>query len=460
MRITNEGELLNNAQSEIIRTLRRNALDILSVALDAVDAKRAVQNSLKLRESRISLNGVQLDLNDFSRIFVVGGGKAGGEMADAIEGILGDRISGGAVNVLEGTERNYSLQRIVLNGASHPILGEEGVRGVEKMLALVDEADEDDLIIVLISGGGSALMADPAHGIALGDLRKLTDELLRCGATINELNSVRKHLSEIKGGRLAKRAFPAMVVGLILSDVVGDPLDVIASGPTSPDSSTFRDAIEVLNRYELWHDAPSSVRHHLESGASGLIEETVKSGDKIFERVLNVVVGSNFAAARAAIQRAKALGYNEVLLSSRIEGEARHVGTVFAGIAREIASSGNPVKPPAAAVAGGETTVRVKGSGRGGRNQELALGAALKIDGLNVVVAALATDGIDGPTDAAGAIADGWTMRRARSLRLSPLEYLNDNDSHGFFKGLRDTIVTGPTGTNVNDIVVILVAPQ
>jgi glycerate-2-kinase len=458
MRIINEQRLLSNARSEVIGKLRRDALDILKSAVEAVDAKMVVYRALRLDGSRLTLNGANLDLDRFSRIFVVGGGKAGGAMAEAVEERLGSRIFGGAVNVLKGTGGSHHLRRIELNEASHPIPDEEGVRGVEKMLAPVDHAGERDLVIVLVSGGGSALMTYPAAGIGLDELKKLTDGLLRCGATINELNAVRKHLSGIKGGQLARRAFPATVVGMILSDVVGDPLDVIASGPTAPDRSTFRDAIDVLRRHGLWDGAPIPIRRRLESGASGMIEETPKPGDKIFERVLNVVVGNNFTAARAAVDRAKEMGYNAVLLSTMMEGEARHVGTVYAAVAREIASSGNPTTPPAAIVAGGETTVKVKGSGRGGRNQELALSAALKIDGMDAVVVALATDGIDGPTDAAGAMVDGWTMARARSMDLSPIEHLDENDSYGFFDALGDTIVTGPTGTNVNDIAIILMA--
>jgi len=458
MQIRNERQLLDNAPSEVLRKLRRDALDILKSAVDAVDPKRAILRRLELRDGHLCFDGVELDLDGFSRVLVVGGGKAGGAMAEAVEELLGDRISGGVINVLRGTEGRHRLRRIELVGASHPIPDEEGVRGTGGMLSMVEGAGEGDLVVVLISGGGSALMTSPAEGVGLGEVQGLTEMMLRSGATINELNAVRKHLSAVKGGQLAERAYPATVLSLILSDVVGDPLDVIASGPTAPDESTFRDAVEVLRRYGLWEKAPASIRRRLEAGARGEIGETPKPGAEVFKRVFNLVVGSNLTAARAAVDRASVLGYNSLLLSTRVEGEARHVGTVYAGVAGEIAASGNPVPRPAAVVVGGETTVTVRGSGRGGRNQELTLSAAVRIEGLEAVVAALATDGIDGPTEAAGALADGWTIRRARALGLDPEEALRENDSYGFFSRLGDAILTGPTGTNVNDLAVILVS--
>jgi len=458
MWIRNERQLLDNARSETLRRLRRDALDILRKAVEAVDPRKAVIQKLELMDGRLRFDDVELDLDGFSKVLVVGGGKAGGAMAEAVEGLLGERISNGVVNILKGTEDRYRPRRIELNGVSHPIPDYEGVRGTERMLSLVEEAGADDLVIVLISGGGSALMTYPADDIDLEEMRRLTAMLLRSGATINELNAVRKHLSAVKGGLLAERAHPATVVSLILSDVVGDPLDTIASGPTAPDGSTFDDALRVLQRYGLWTKVANSIRQRLEAGLKGEVRETPKPGDKIFEKVFNVVVGSNLMAARTAIQVAEDLGYNTLLLSTRVEGEARHVGTVYAGIAGEISASDHPIPRPAVVVAGGETTVTVEGSGNGGRNQELALSAAMRIGGLDAVIATLATDGVDGPTEAAGAIADGWTVRRARSLGLAPEEFLINNDSNGFFSRLGDAIMTGPTGTNVNDLAVIIVS--
>jgi glycerate-2-kinase len=315
---------------------------------------------------------------------------------------------------------------------------------------------EKDLVICLISGGGSALMPYPAEGISLEDKQDVTSRLLMKGATIDDLNAVRKHLSAIKGGQLARRCYPTRVVSLILSDVVGDPLDTIASGPTSPDTTTFRNAVDVLKKYKLWDDICSQVRERLEYGVKKVIVETPKPGDEIFNHVTNIIVGNNSIAAESAAEAAEALGYNSLIVSTMVEGEAAEVGTVLAGIARELAAKGRPLKPPAAVIVGGEMTVNVRGSGRGGRNQELALSLARRITGLKAVAASLATDGIDGPTEASGAIVDGETSTKASKAGLSIEKFLAENDSHSFFKKIGDTIVTGPTGTNVNDLVLII----
>jgi glycerate-2-kinase len=433
-------------------------MDILKTAVEAVHPADAVRRHLKVIGRRIKCDDLELDLDRFTNIFVVGGGKACGAMAVSVEALLGDHISGGVVNVLRGTEGFYKLDKIMLNGASHPIPDEGGLEGVGRMLSILDKAGEDELIIVLVSGGGSAMMTYPADGIGLSEVRRITDLLLRGGAAINELNSVRKHISAVKGGQMAKRAYPATVLSLILSDVVGDPLDTIASGPTAPDPTSHGDAINVIKRYEIWNETPESIRRRLEGGLRGEIEETPKTGDRVFERVHNVVVGSNLTAAKAGVERASALGYHTMLLSTRIEGEASQVGRAFAGVAQEIAATGNPLQRPAAVIIGGETTVKVRGSGLGGRNQELALGATTKIEGLEAVVATLATDGIDGPTEAAGAVVDGSTMNRARAMGLEAVRFLDENDSYGFFKSIGDAFLTGPTGTNVNDLTLILVA--
>jgi glycerate-2-kinase len=326
------------------------------------------------------------------------------------------------------------------------------------MLEIAEQANEDDLIICLISGGGSSLMPLPRGAVSVADKREITNALLKCGATINEINTVRKHISDFKGGWLAKKAYPATVLNLILSDVVGDPLDFIASGPTVPDSTTFSDAINVLKKYSLWDTTPVAIRKVLSDGEKGLIPETPKAGDKIFKKVFNVVVGNNRFASLAACEHLKSEGLNTLLLTATLEGEARHVGVMLASIAHEVLASGNPIPKPSGIVAGGETTVTVSGKGLGGRNQEIALAAAQKLNRMNgVVVASISTDGVDGPTDAAGAISDGKTIARASELRLTPEKYLLENDSYHFFSKLGDLIFTGPTGTNVNDISVIVV---
>jgi hydroxypyruvate reductase len=326
------------------------------------------------------------------------------------------------------------------------------------MVQLARGASQGDLVICLISGGGSALMTLPVDGVTLQDMEALTEALLRCGATINEINTIRKHLSQLKGGNLSRVAYPAEVVALILSDVVGNPLDVIASGPTVPDSSTFAQAYEIIERYELVDDLPLSIVRHLGQGKEGQIPETPKEGDPLFATTYNLIIASNELAAQAALERAQEAGFNTLLLSTYVEGEAREVARVFSAIAKEILHSGQPVARPACVVAGGETTVTIRGEGKGGRNQELALAAAIQLDGLDeAMVVALATDGTDGPTDAAGAIADGSTMRRARAKKLLARQYLANNDSYRFFEQLGDLLITGPTNTNVNDLTFVFV---
>ena len=457
MLFLNEKNILENAVSYSLRKLRRDAMDILSTAVEAVDPGEAIRRNLVIDDGELRIDGVALDLDRYSNVYVIGGGKAGGSMAEAIEALMGDRVTTGILNVLKGTESDYHLEKIRLNGASHPTPGKDGVRGVEEMLTLMEGAGEEDLFIVLISGGGSSLMTYPARNISLSEIRSLTERLLRSGATINELNAVRKHLSAIKGGLMAKGAHPATVLSLVLSDVVGDPLDTIASGPTSPDHTTFEDAVGVLKKRGIWDETSPSVRRHLEKGLGGEVEETPKAGDMIFDRVHNVVIGSNLTASRAALGRAEELGYHSLLWSTSVEGEAKEVGKALADIAKEIVAADTPVKRPAALIAGGETTVTVTGNGVGGRNQELALSASIEVSGFDVVVAALATDGIDGPTDAAGAIVDGSTLKRAETMNMNALQLLADNDSYTFFSRLGDALFTGPTGTNVNDLTLILV---
>jgi glycerate-2-kinase len=377
-------------------------------------------------------------------------------MAEALEQILGKRITGGLVNVPHGSGNRTG--KIVLHGANHPVPDEAGVEGTRSMLDMVKHAERNDLIICLISGGGSSLMPLPRGGISLADKREMTQALLKSGATINEVNTVRKHMSDFKGGWLAKKAYPATILNLILSDVVGDPLDSIASGPTVPDSTTFNDAIEVLKKYSLWNTAPGSIRKVLLEGDEGLIPETPKANDEAFKRVYNVVVGNNRSSSLAACGQLKSVGLNTLMLTATLEGEARHVGVMLASIAREVSVSGNPAKKPAGIVAGGETTVTVTGKGSGGRNQELELAAASKLKGSDgIVLASLSTDGIDGPTDAAGAVVDGRTVMRALKMGLAPEKFLAENNSNRFFSRLGDLVFTGPTGTNVNDVSVIVV---
>ncbi len=454
--IKNKDTLIKNGETELARKARALALQSLECALKAADPKQLLKKKISLKNLCLRAEDFSFDLTKFKNVYVVGGGKAGGAMAEALEEILGKHITGGTVNVPYGTKHESRV--IEVHEANHPVPDEAGMEGTMRMMQIAEHAEKDDLVICLISGGGSSLMPLPLEGLSLEDKRAVTNALLKSGAVINEVNTVRKHLSAFKGGWLAKKAYPATVLNLILSDVMGDPLDSIASGPTVPDASTFADAQKVLKKYGLWKTAPSSVRKILLDGVEGRLAETPKLGDPAFERVSSVIVGSNRIASQAAVEYLEHEGLNTLLLADTLEGEARKAGTALGRFACEIAASGKPLPEPVGVVAGGETTVTVTGKGLGGRNQELALSAALQLGDIkDCVVASLSTDGVDGPTDAAGAVVDGNTLARAARLGLKPKEFLADNDSYCFFCELGDLIFTGQTGTNVNDISVIVV---
>jgi len=454
--IENKNQLVKNGVTQLNREARSIALKSLEYALKAVDPRQLMKAKLRLKNSILKANGYSFDLRKFKNIYVVGGGKASGSMAESLEQTLGQYITNGLVNVPYGSK--HKAKMIKFQEASHPVPDKSGVEGTHRMLRIAEQAEKEDLLICLISGGGSSLMPLPRGGITLNDKMEITEALLKCGATIREINTVRKHISDFKGGWLARKAYPATVLNLILSDVVGDPLDSIASGPTAPDSTTFSDAIKALKKYGLWDKVAVSVKEVLSDGEKGLIPETPKANDKAFRKVYNVIVGNNRFANLAVLEGLKSAGLNTLLLTSTLEGEARHVGVMLASIAREVAVFGNPIRKPAGIIAGGETTVTVTGNGLGGRNQEISLAAALKMGGMDgVVVASLSTDGVDGPTDAAGAIADGKTISRAAEMNLDPEENLAENNSYQFFLKLSDLIFTGPTRTNVNDISVIVV---
>jgi len=438
-------------------TLRKHALQIFQAALKAADPVEAVRRHLRVEDDVLLVDGRKYRLKSFEKIFVVGAGKAGAAMAKAVETLLGKRISGGFINVKDG--HTLPLRRIELNEASHPVPDERGVRGAERIAEIVSRAGEKDMVLCLISGGASALMPAPAPGVTLEEKRHTTKLLLNSGASIHEINSVRKHLSLLKGGQLARLASPATVLSLLLSDVIGDDLDVIGSGPAAPDSSTFADARDVLERYGIDGHVPPAVKQRIEDGISGVVEDTPKRGDPIFERTRNVVVGSNRLAVDAAVKRARELNLKPLVLSTFIEGETREIARMHAAVAKEIIASGRPLKPPCCLISGGETTVTIRGEGLGGRNQEFVLAAAVDIAGLrNVVVLSGGTDGTDGPTDAAGAIADGNTIARGEKAGMSASNALSFNDSYHFFEPLGDLVKTGPTNTNVMDIRLVLVA--
>ncbi len=437
---------------------RELAWRIMRAALAAVDPAQAVRNAVRLEGDRLRVGGHEYDLRRYRRVFVVGAGKASAPMARALEELLGDRLTAGLVNVKYGY--TDQTRRIRLHEAGHPLPDEQGLAGTREIVRLLEQAGEGDLVLCVISGGGSALMMLPEEGITLADYQALTEALLRSGATINEINTIRKHIERVKGGRLAQLAAPAEIAALILSDVVGNPLDFIASGPTVPDTTTFADALAVLRRFDLVDRVPAAVVRWLERGARGEVPETPKPGDPLFARVATVVVGSNDIAAEAALAEARSLGFRAHLLTTFLEGEAREAGKFAAALAKELVLRGQLEPPPACLILGGETTVTVRGHGKGGRNQELALAAALAMPGLErALVAALATDGSDGPTDAAGGMVDGHTLERATAKGLDARAALAENDSYTVLEAIGDLLVTGPTNTNVNDLLFIFSFP-
>ncbi|MHB8565592.1 MAG: glycerate kinase type-2 family protein [Nitrososphaerales archaeon] len=425
--------------------VKRDVRRALDQAVLAADPKSIIKSKLKLRKDTLTIGSFDIDLSKYNRIFIIGGGKASAFMAAEIEKLLGRRITSGVVNYPDYL-KPPKLRRIRLNPASHPVPNQSGVKGVEQMLKIADSLTAKDLFICLISGGASSLMPLPIQGVTLADVQKVTSILLKSGAEIHEINTVRKHISGVKGGRLAEKLQPATILSLIISDVVDDDLCSIASGPTTPDPTTCEDAKHILQKYEIWDRIPARVRLVIESK-----KETPKQESKIFRRVRNFLIGSNKQSCLAAAEALRKSGYKTIILSTSMQGDAKQIGELFSAIVSDMHKNGLPFTPPAAVVAGGETTVKVTGKGLGGRNQELALAASLGIRGLeNVAIASIGTDGVDGPTDAAGAIVDGNTASNKESAK----RYLENNDSYHFFKKTGDLIITGPTGTNVNDIII------
>jgi hydroxypyruvate reductase len=394
------------------------------------------------------------------RVLLIGMGKAAAKMAEVAAELLGPALSAGVLVTKYGHAAGARLPgclRVI--EAGHPVPDENGLAGAVAIKELLKDVRPADLVLVLVSGGASALTPLPVPPISLADLQHITELLLRSGATINELNTVRKHIDRLKGGGLARLAAPARLAALILSDVVGDPLDVIASGPTVPDASTYQDAWQIMERYGLLAGAPPAILSHLSAGCKGQQPDTPKPGDPLFERTANVLVGSNRQAAYEALAEAARLGYAGLLLSTFMEGEAREIGKLAAALGRSLVQQNDPLAPPACLVLGGETTVTMTSAGKGGRNQELALSAAHGLAGLSgVALMALATDGSDGPTDAAGAIVDGATLEKIRRQRRDPADDLRQHNSYLALQAAGSLMFTGPTGTNVNDLIVILAA--
>lgn len=436
--------------------LRADIRAIFDAGLKAADPGEAVRRAVRLTGERLTAGDREYDLGAFDRVMVVGAGKAAASMAAALEVVLGPRITEGTITTKYGHGR--ALNVVSVTEAGHPIPDEAGVGGSRRILDLLASAGERDLVLCVISGGGSALLPLPAGGISLDDKQKTTQALLDCGADIHQINTIRKHISGIKGGRLAVAAFPATLVTLVLSDVIGDDLDVIASGPTVPDRSTFADCMEIVDRYDLGGALPPSVMVYLKDGAEGEHPETPKPGDPVFEKTSVSIIGSNALSLSAAKQRAAVLGYNTFILSSAVAGETVEAAREHVAAAREIQRSGNPVSTPACMISGGETTVTIRGGGLGGRNMEFVLAVAIELEGLaGITVLSGGTDGTDGPTDAAGAVADGSTVQKARDRGIDAARYLANNDSYHFFEATGDLLITGPTMTNVMDLRIILI---
>jgi glycerate 2-kinase len=382
-------------------------------------------------------------------------GKAAFAMAAEAEAVLGEAIAGG---IAVGVGPHRPLRRMATHTAGHPIPDARGAAAADEVERLAAALGRDDVLLVLVSGGASALLPAPVATVPLAEKAALTSALLRAGATIHELNAVRKHLSRLKGGLLARVAAPAQVVALVLSDVVGDDLATVASGPVSPDPTTYQDALDVLAARGALETAPAATRH-LQAGARGTLAETPKPGGPEFRRVAAEVIGGNRQSVEAAAREARRVGLRPLVLTTTLEGEAREVSPALVSVLRECMETGSPARPPVCLLAGGETTVTVRGPGRGGRNQEMAVAAveALARCPGEAVLASLATDGIDGASEAAGGVADGRSAERARSLGLAPAAaFLAASDSSGFLAPLGDLIVTGPTGTNVADLTVLL----
>ncbi len=438
--------------------LRSVAQQLQQAALAAVDPAEAVYKFVSRVGDQILVADRSYPLRAYQRVWLIGAGKAALPMAEAVSEVLHDRISGGVI-ITKYRHRDRSLPAAIrVHEAGHPVPDQASLVATHDLAALLKQATPHDLICCVISGGGSALMTLPAEDITLADLQATTQLLLRAGATIHQINTIRKHLDLIKGGGLARLAHGASVITLVLSDVIGDDLSVIASGPTVPDPSTFADAWQIVQQFDLADQLPAAVRARLSRGAAGEIPDTPKPGEALFAQAQTVIVGSNAQAALAADRRARQLKLNTLLLTTQAQGEAREIAKLAAAIAREVALYNRPVARPGCVIIGGETTVTLKGHGLGGRNQEIALAAAIALEGLpHTLIAALGTDGTDGPTDAAGAIATGETIGRARSIGLDAHAYLADNDAYHFFQPLGDLIITGPTGTNVNDLLFILV---
>ena len=440
----NREQLISNGHTPPLQHKREDILEILTAALEAVNPYNAVHHVLQ--KKTLVFDSESIDLSSFEHIYLVGFGKASVGMAQAVCDHIA--VTKGIVitNDSEAVLKSSTVEVVV---GGHPLPNKGSINGAEKILSVIDSVGKQDLVLVLISGGGSALLCNPR--VSLGDLQQTTDLLLRSGADINEINTIRKHLSYVKGGQLAA-ASKGVVVSLVISDIVGDPLEFIASGPTCADSTTFSDAKNLLERYKLWEKIPTDVQTVLSAGIAGQIDETPKKNDPRLTQVFNYIVANNDYACKAALEKAENIGYKTKLLTTSLTGEARDIGRYLVEKAKKYSAEQSNI----VCIAGGETTVTIHGDGKGGRNQEMVLSAVHSIADSSLVFASFATDGVDGSSDAAGALADGYTLLRAKQIGLDPTHFLINNNSNEFFRTLNDVLITGPSGTNVMDIQIII----
>lgn len=443
--IKNFEELTQNSNQ-----LRKDLLRILDFALSEVLPETAINKAVEIENETLKITDRNFHLPSLNNIYVIGSGKATYRMTKSLYKILQDKISEGIITINEPSKKDIGHIKVIQAG--HPLPTKQGAEGANHILSIVKKATKKDLIIALISGGGSSLLAAPLEVISLMDLRKTNGLLLASGASIKEINTIRKHISKIKGGRLSQNAYPAKLISLIISDVVGDDLSTIASGPTVGDSTTYRDASQIIEKYDLKDRIPSSILDTIKKGVKGKIQETPGPEDKVLTTTFNRIILNNTKALESAQKKAAELGYNTFILSSKLEGRARKVGASHAETAKEICQTGSPIKPPAIILSGGECVVSLDNIGKqeGGPNQESVIGFAEKIESLEkIAFLAVDTDGKDGYSDFAGGIIGG------NKIKISGEEIekaLKTHSSSNFLKKIGGGIVTGETGTNVNDL--------
>ena len=433
---------------------REEATEIFLAGVESVKPDNLIYRYVAIRNNVLHIEEISFDMSVLKNIYIVGAGKASAAMAKAIENILGPRITAG--HIITKYEHSVPLKYIEITEAGHPVPDENGIKGTELIMSIVKKAEKDDLVICLISGGGSALLSDVPEGCTLGDLKTVSNILLKTGADITEMNCIRKHLSKVKGGLLARAASPAQIISLILSDVIGDPLDVIASGPTSPDPTTFADAISIIKKYKIEKEIPKQIYNVLQEGLEKKRQETLKESDEILLHTNNLIIGTNKLALKTAKEKAELLGYEAQIITNKLDGDVTAAAEYIFKTANKVKEE--KINKKICLLFAGEPTVKVTGNGLGGRNQHLALiTARLLNDSPGITVLSGGTDGTDGPTDATGAVVDSFTIKNASDLQMDIEQYINNCDSYNFFKQVGGLIITGPTQTNVMDLIIVLI---